>query len=184
MLDRLKPGMAKSQVRFIMGTPTVIDPFHPERWEYVYTYTESASQRQQRRLTLYFEEEKLAYLEGDVKTSLRKPPENFAGKSRIVEVPDRRVKGPGLIENIMRVIPFIGDDKPQPKPVEKSEGSEAQPPQPEAVPEEPVNDQNDADDETAGKKEEPGEKGFFGRLLDKLPGKDGGSDENVADTAE
>jgi outer membrane protein assembly factor BamE len=36
MLDKLKPGMTPAQVRFILGTPLVVDPFHKDRWDYVY----------------------------------------------------------------------------------------------------------------------------------------------------
>ncbi|MBF8269054.1 MAG: Outer rane lipoprotein SmpA [Gammaproteobacteria bacterium] len=126
MLDRLKPGMEKHQVRFIMGTPTMIDPFHPDRWEYLYTYTQGASQRQQRRLTLYFEGEKLAYLDGDVITSLRKPPENYGNKSRIVDVPPRVQRDFSLFGNIAKIIPFIGDDKPAPAVIPESDPASEQ----------------------------------------------------------
>jgi outer membrane protein assembly factor BamE len=178
MLDRLKPGMAKSQVRFIMGTPTIIDPFHPDRWEYIYTFTQGASQRQQRRLTLYFEEDKLAYLDGDVQTSLRKPPENYGGRSKIVEVPDRGPGRLGLLENIKKAIPFVGDDKPipAPPPEEAGDGETAAPPGAPVETAPPESGTADTQPE-AGKPEEPKqEKGFFGRLLDKLPGR-GGDDE-------
>ena len=37
MLMMLKPGMTKSQVRFVLGTPLIQDTFHKERWDYVYT---------------------------------------------------------------------------------------------------------------------------------------------------
>ena len=40
MLDKLQPGMDKGQVKFIMGTPVIVDPFHSERWEYIYSYQE------------------------------------------------------------------------------------------------------------------------------------------------
>ncbi|MEX2495843.1 MAG: outer membrane protein assembly factor BamE [Woeseia sp.] len=35
-LDQLKVGMTRSQVRFLLGTPMIDDPFHEERWDYVY----------------------------------------------------------------------------------------------------------------------------------------------------
>ena len=37
MRQNLKPGMTKRQVRFVLGSPAVIDPFHPERWDYIYS---------------------------------------------------------------------------------------------------------------------------------------------------
>lgn len=36
MIKQLKPGMTEAQVRFVMGLPMVKDPFHPDRWDYVY----------------------------------------------------------------------------------------------------------------------------------------------------
>jgi outer membrane protein assembly factor BamE len=35
-LDQLEVGMTRSQVRFLLGTPMIDDPFHEERWDYVY----------------------------------------------------------------------------------------------------------------------------------------------------
>ena len=111
MIDQLKPGMERHQVKFIMGTPTIIDPFHPDRWDYIYTYTHGASQRQQRHLTIYFENGKLAYLDGDVVTGIRKPPESLR-KSKIVEVPVRAQKKRGLLARIFDKIPGVGKKEP------------------------------------------------------------------------
>jgi outer membrane protein assembly factor BamE len=36
-IDQVKIGMTRSQVRYILGTPMVSDPFEPDRWDYVYT---------------------------------------------------------------------------------------------------------------------------------------------------
>ena len=69
MLDQLKPGMDKKQVKFIMGTPVLIDPFHNERWEYIYSFQEGGTVREQRHITLHFENDKLAYISGDVEIS-------------------------------------------------------------------------------------------------------------------
>ena len=35
-LDQVKVGMTRSQVRFLLGTPMIEDPFHDKRWDYVY----------------------------------------------------------------------------------------------------------------------------------------------------
>ena len=35
-LDQLAVGMTKNQVRFLLGTPMLSDPFHANRWDYVY----------------------------------------------------------------------------------------------------------------------------------------------------
>lgn len=38
-LDQIEVGMTKNQVRFLMGTPMIDDPFHENRWDYVYYLT-------------------------------------------------------------------------------------------------------------------------------------------------
>ncbi len=36
MIAQVKPGMTEAQVTYVLGTPMVQDPFHPDRWDYVY----------------------------------------------------------------------------------------------------------------------------------------------------
>ena len=35
-LDQVEVGMTRNQVRFLLGTPMIDDPFHENRWDYVY----------------------------------------------------------------------------------------------------------------------------------------------------
>jgi outer membrane protein assembly factor BamE len=54
-------------VRFVLGTPLVADIFHGDRWDYVYTRTpEGGGPLEQRRLSVFFADDKLARVEGDV----------------------------------------------------------------------------------------------------------------------
>ena len=66
MLLQLRPGMTKSQVRFIMGTPLIQDSFHGNRWDYVYQMREKGKITEQRRVILDFEGESLKAVRGDV----------------------------------------------------------------------------------------------------------------------
>jgi outer membrane protein assembly factor BamE len=66
MLDKLKPGMTPSQVRFILGTPLIVDPFHHNRWDYVYRLEKEGKVVENRRITVIFEDERLKLLQGDV----------------------------------------------------------------------------------------------------------------------
>lgn len=66
MLARLKPGMTPSQVRFVLGTPLLVDPFHDNRWDYVYRLEKAGKLVEHRRVTIVFENEKLKVIEGDV----------------------------------------------------------------------------------------------------------------------
>lgn len=65
MLAKLKTGMTKSQVRYVLGTPLVTDPFHPERWDYAYMDRPNGKLKASRRVTVIFEGERLRRLEGD-----------------------------------------------------------------------------------------------------------------------
>jgi len=87
MLNKLKPGMDKNQVKFIMGTPLITDPFHSNRWDYVYIMEPGGSDREQRRITLYFEDEKLAFVDGDVQLRTTPLTEDDTHKERNVVVP-------------------------------------------------------------------------------------------------
>lgn len=67
MVDQLKPGMTRDQVRFVLGTPLLVDIFHENRWDYVYFRRRSdARTAEQRRLSVFFEGDKLVRVGGDI----------------------------------------------------------------------------------------------------------------------
>ncbi len=67
MMSQLKPGMSKDQVRFVLGTPLIIDNFHADRWDYVFRRQRGISSGlEHRRVTVFFEDGKLARVEGDI----------------------------------------------------------------------------------------------------------------------
>ena len=66
MVSQLKIGMTKEQVRYVLGTPLVADIFHADRWDYVYWRERPGEKREQRKLTVHFEDGKLNRLDGDV----------------------------------------------------------------------------------------------------------------------
>lgn len=78
MLDKLKPGMTPAQVRFILGSPLVEDPFHPNRWDYVYRYQKAGKLTEQRRITVVFEGGRLKGVEGDVVAAQAAAPQSTA----------------------------------------------------------------------------------------------------------
>ena len=65
MIDQLRPGMTKRQVIFVMGTPLVRDPFHQDRWDYVYNFMPGGGVRGQERVSVFFEEDQLVRFTGD-----------------------------------------------------------------------------------------------------------------------
>lgn len=68
MVAQLKPGQTRDQVRFILGTPLVVDMFHQWRWDYVYRYKHGRSgEIESRRFSVFFDKDgRLERVEGDV----------------------------------------------------------------------------------------------------------------------
>jgi outer membrane protein assembly factor BamE len=64
-VDKLKVGQTRPQVRLVLGTPLLTDPFHANRWDYPYLFTRQGRTLEHRQLTLYFVDDKLARWEGD-----------------------------------------------------------------------------------------------------------------------
>ncbi|MSR12598.1 MAG: outer membrane protein assembly factor BamE [Gammaproteobacteria bacterium] len=65
MVDQLRPGMTKRQVIFVMGTPLVRDPFHQDRWDYIYSFQPGGGIRGQERVTINFVDDQLVSFTGD-----------------------------------------------------------------------------------------------------------------------
>ena len=61
----LAPGMSRQQVRDILGTPLLTSVFHADRWEYVFTLKRKDLEIQTRKLTVFFEGDRLVRHEGD-----------------------------------------------------------------------------------------------------------------------
>jgi outer membrane protein assembly factor BamE len=55
-LAQLKPGMSQEQVKFILGSPLLVDPFHPNRWDYVFRYQTGAGNVETNRITINFKD--------------------------------------------------------------------------------------------------------------------------------
>ena len=63
-VSQLKEGMTRSQVRFLLGTPMVPDAFDDDRWDYYYFFSSRKFKEPlKRRLTVYFEEDKVQRIE-------------------------------------------------------------------------------------------------------------------------
>ncbi len=74
MVSQLQSGMTRDQVRFVLGTPLLVDIFHDNRWDYVYRRGRAGSREiEERRLSVFFENDRLVRVEGDVTTGLEIP---------------------------------------------------------------------------------------------------------------
>ncbi|MDN5752472.1 MAG: outer membrane protein assembly factor BamE [Nitrosospira sp.] len=70
LVDKLKPGMTKAQVRFVLGSPMISDAFHPNRWDYVYRLEQEGVLVEQRQLTVFFNDDKLVRIDGSFPPSI------------------------------------------------------------------------------------------------------------------
>ena len=104
MASRLEIGMEESKVRFILGTPLLVDPFNPNRWDYIYTLRQSSGSAVRRHLALYFTDGRLARVEGDLESGTAPDSERAP---TLVTVPQRETRE-GFLE---RLVPdFLKDD--------------------------------------------------------------------------
>ncbi len=88
-VKQLHVGMTPDQVRFLLGSPLVVDTFHPERWDYVYTYRPGTYARElkipavpHRDVTLWFKDGKLARMDGLEKVPEKAMPTPFISNQK------------------------------------------------------------------------------------------------------
>jgi len=84
MVSQLRPGLSKDQVRFILGTPVLMDMFHANRWDYVYRMQKGSSgEVESRKFSAFFDaSDKLVRVTGDVS----------AAQSNDVATPESRTR--------------------------------------------------------------------------------------------
>lgn len=63
-VDQVKVGMTQSQVRFLIGTPMIADPFNAERWDYVFFFKVGRTRQEiMNRMTIWFEDERVVRID-------------------------------------------------------------------------------------------------------------------------
>ena len=65
-VDQIKIGMDKRKVQYILGGPAIKDPFHADRWDYVYTLKSGLGKLEKKNITLYFKEDLLVKTSGSI----------------------------------------------------------------------------------------------------------------------
>ena len=65
MVDKLKEGQTKQQVRVVLGTPLLTSIFRDDRWDYPYQFQRNGRVEVQRLFTVYFKNDALVRWEGD-----------------------------------------------------------------------------------------------------------------------
>jgi outer membrane protein assembly factor BamE len=89
-MAQIQPGLGRTQVREILGSPLLADAFHADRWDYVFTIRRQGVPKQQRRVTVFFKNDVVDRFDADTlpsehefvasidkPTELKKPPANL-----------------------------------------------------------------------------------------------------------
>ncbi|ORU90034.1 MAG: cell envelope protein SmpA [Cycloclasticus sp. symbiont of Poecilosclerida sp. M] len=109
MIDQLRPGMDKRQVKFLLGTPLLVDPFHKERWDYFYNLKKGGSQSTRERITVIFKDGELAGLKGDFRPSNEFKPMTI--NTEVVDVPRRVEDDKTIVDEALEAIGIEYDEK-------------------------------------------------------------------------
>jgi len=65
-IDKLRPDLTKNQVVFVLGNPVADDAFSDQKWVFYYSFNNRQSDvNTTKKLTLYFDGDKLVSAEGD-----------------------------------------------------------------------------------------------------------------------
>ena len=108
MIDQLRPGMTRRQVRFIMGNPLITDTFHANRWDYLYSLQPGGTARQQERVSLVFNDaDQLVGLAGDFMPGVSRD-EAIRGASSATTVIDAASPPPAVPAQIVEPAPAPG----------------------------------------------------------------------------
>ena len=122
MIDQLRPGMTRRQVRFIMGNPLITDTFHANRWDYLYSIQPGGGQRLQERVSVNFNaDDQLVGLSGDFMPGVSRDQAILGEDSGVSTAParpaaqvDEKPAAGSLLEQIQRE---VDDVKVVPVPV-------------------------------------------------------------------
>ena len=107
-INALRPGMTKRQVRFLLGTPMLTGVFHANRWDYAYTKGVGSTPEEFRQVTVYFENDRLSRIAGDMRPQPESEQEEVK-KEIVVSVPDWEPPQKSLWRRTLDTV-GLGDD--------------------------------------------------------------------------
>ncbi|TXK64412.1 outer membrane protein assembly factor BamE [Alkalisalibacterium limincola] len=64
-VDQLEVGMTRRQVMVLLGSPSVADPFHQDRWDYVSSQRRGRGEMEVKNLTVRFDGDVVSGWEGE-----------------------------------------------------------------------------------------------------------------------
>jgi len=126
VMAQIQPGLGRIQVRDILGAPLLADPFHTDRWDYVFTIRRQGVAPQQRRVTVFFKNDVVERFEADTLPSerefvasidkpaeLKKPPENLTdAQIAALPVPPKSDGGNKVPQGAVRSYPSLEASRP------------------------------------------------------------------------
>jgi outer membrane protein assembly factor BamE len=98
MVDRLREGQTRQQVRFVLGTPVSESVFHPDRWDYNFSLERRGKPVTSHRLTVVFDGDKLK--SWDVKDAPKSPMVDRDPAYAAVDPTAKKEDGPGLWDRL------------------------------------------------------------------------------------
>ena len=108
-MAQLKVGMSRNQVRDVIGTPLLTDPFHADRWDYIFTIRRPGTEVQRRSVVVRFEADVMASVEAP---ELPSEKEFVAAISAKKDLPERKLE---LSDEERKALPRPPrDDSPPP----------------------------------------------------------------------
>ncbi len=117
MVDKLEPGMNRRQVTYILGTPLLVDAFHQDRWDYVYTKEVGGGAGNKTHISLFFEDDILVRIGGDFRPEPKEDP--LAGEETVFTVPDYQAKEKGFFT---RTLESMGVDTEEEESTPSADG--------------------------------------------------------------
>jgi outer membrane protein assembly factor BamE len=162
MVAQLKPGMTREQVRFILGTPLVTDIFHADRWDYIFYRELPNGKREQRNLSVVFEKDKLARVIGDLMPAEGSSPQAGGFESQVKPETKPAAKPAAEASKPAAEATKPAAEAAQPAPTGQNWRTASDEPEKKS---EPAPAAKEEENKPA---EEPKERGFFGRMLEKI----------------
>jgi len=89
LVDRLKVGMTKAEVKGLLGTPLLSDAFHADRWDYYFSNVAGRRSKEEAKLSVFFKEEKVVSFAGGGRPAGESPARSPS------ETPRPQLPGPG-----------------------------------------------------------------------------------------
>jgi len=63
MVELLRPGMTRSQVQYVMGTPLIVDTFNDNHWDYVYQLQQGEGGSKEQKLRIIFVNDRVSEIQ-------------------------------------------------------------------------------------------------------------------------